>query len=117
MGLLKPAAADWRPRPDGAVRREYEGELGTIHYKRRHHVRRSRNRLMTAKTLVAVWVARYDRTVLVSPSEARAGMLRYAATLEPCSAHRAHVEDQAINGPVPANPQQRPTWMPQAVAS
>ena len=27
MGLLKPAAADWRPRPDGAVRREYQGEL------------------------------------------------------------------------------------------
>lgn len=64
----------------------------------------------TATRLVAVWDADYDRTILVPEPEARAGMLRYARTLEPCSAHRASVEDQAINGPVPANPQQRPTW-------
>lgn len=67
---------------------------------------------MTSATLVAVWDARYDRTLLVPEPEARAGMLRYAATLGRGTAARAHVEDQAVNGPVPANPQQRPTWMP-----
>lgn len=68
---------------------------------------------MSATTLVAVWNARYDRTELVTEDVARAGMLRFARTLEPRSAHRASVEAQAISGPVPANPQQRPSWMPE----
>lgn len=65
-----------------------------------------------ATTLIAVWNARYDRTELVTEAEARNGMLRYARTLGAGTAARAHVEDQALNGAVPANPQQRPSWFP-----
>lgn len=55
-------------------------------------------------TLIAVYDAQYDRTLLVPESEARAGLLRYAATLPAGSPDRAAFEDKALNGDLPAWP-------------
>jgi hypothetical protein len=46
----------------------------------------------------------------VPESEARAGMLRYAATLGAGTACRAVVEDYAINGDITASPPANPAW-------
>ena len=67
---------------------------------------------MPAKTLVAVWNARYDRTELYPEPEARAGMLRWAATL-PDPAARACYEDYALSGVLGARSLINPAWIPE----
>jgi hypothetical protein len=60
---------------------------------------------------VMVWDVELDLSREVPEPEARAGMLRYAQTLGAGTAARASVEDQAINGDVPANALERPSWV------
>ena len=63
------------------------------------------------KRLFAVHDIRYNRTLLRTESEARAGMLRYAATLGAGTDARASAEDFARNGDLTAFPPVRPAWL------
>ena len=68
---------------------------------------------MTARILVAVWNARYDRTELYPEREARDGMRRWAATLGAGTDARAAAEDFARDGDLAVFPPLRPAWIPE----
>lgn len=60
--------------------------------------------------MITVWDIELGFSREVTETEARAGMLRYAATLGAGTAARASVEDCALNGDLTAFPPLRPAW-------